>query len=91
VLYLEFLLALNGLLKPIALAESVQHATLVAGLIPNGLFMSIALAYALAAVRWPSGHRPFRSLLRRTPDLHCAPEPTAIRPGDAVHQAHGVI
>jgi cation-transporting ATPase E len=51
VVYLEFLLAVNALLKQLALAESVQISTMVAGLVPNGLFLSISVAYALAAVR----------------------------------------
>jgi cation-transporting P-type ATPase E len=33
------------------LVQGVQNATIIAGLVPNGLFLSIALAYAIAAVR----------------------------------------
>jgi len=51
VVYFEFLLVVNALLKQISLAESVQSSTIVAGLVPNGLFLSISVAYALAAVR----------------------------------------
>jgi len=51
VIYLEFLIVLNALLKSINLGETVQHSTLVAGLVPNGLFLSISIAYALGAVR----------------------------------------
>ncbi len=51
VVYLEFLLALNALLKQLELAQSVQFSTIVAGLVPNGLFLSISVAYALGAVR----------------------------------------
>jgi cation-transporting ATPase E len=51
VVYFEFLLVVNALLKEINLAESVQSSTIVAGLVPNGLFLSISVAYALAAVR----------------------------------------
>lgn len=51
VLYIEALVAAHGLLRPVPLAESVQRATLVAGLVPNGLFVAIALTYALAALR----------------------------------------
>jgi cation-transporting P-type ATPase E len=51
VVYFEFLLVVNALLKQINLAESVQSSTIVAGLVPNGLFLSISVAYALAAVR----------------------------------------
>ena len=51
VVYLVCLLALNALLEGISLADSVQNSALVAGLMPNGLFLSISIAYALAAVR----------------------------------------
>jgi cation-transporting ATPase E len=51
VVYVEFLLAVNALLKEMDLAQSVQASTIVASLVPNGLFLSISLAYALAAVR----------------------------------------
>lgn len=51
VLYMETLLIANGLVKAISLPEGVQQATVIAGLVPNGLFVAIAVAYALAAVR----------------------------------------
>lgn len=51
VLYLEFLLIVKSLLQRINLAESVENSTIVAALVPNGLFLSIAVAYALGAVR----------------------------------------
>lgn len=51
VVLLEFLLVLNALLNAINLGDTVQHSTLVAGLVPNGLFLSISIAYALGAVR----------------------------------------
>jgi cation-transporting ATPase E len=51
VLYVEFLLVLTSLLRQINLADSVENSTIVAGLVPNGLFLSIAVAYALGAVR----------------------------------------
>ncbi len=51
VLYLEFLLAVTSLAQKINLADSVENSTIVAGLVPNGLFLSIAVAYALGAVR----------------------------------------
>src|SRR4051812_16732955 len=51
VVYLEFLLVVNALIKETSLAESVQVSTIVAGLVPNGLFLSISVAYALGAVR----------------------------------------
>ena len=33
------------------MGETIASATLVVGLVPNGLFLSITLAYALGAVR----------------------------------------
>ncbi len=51
VLYMETLLFANGLVKAISLPEGIQQATVIAGLVPNGLFVAIAVAYALAAVR----------------------------------------
>ena len=51
VLYCEFLLVLRSLLQRVDLVTSVQNSTLVASLVPNGLFLSISVAYALAAVR----------------------------------------
>ena len=51
VIYLELLIFVNGLLKAISLPEGVQQATVIAGLVPNGLFVAIAVAYALGAVR----------------------------------------
>ncbi|HZQ99284.1 MAG TPA: HAD-IC family P-type ATPase [Chloroflexota bacterium] len=49
--YVEFLLLVRSLLTETDLATSVQNATVVAGLVPNGLYLSISVAYALAAVR----------------------------------------
>jgi cation-transporting P-type ATPase E len=51
VIYLEFLLFLNTLINDIAASESIADATLVVGLVPNGLFLSISVAYAVGAVR----------------------------------------
>src|SRR5581483_1349094 len=51
VIYLEFLIALNALLKSLNLGETIQQSTLIAGLVPNGLFLSISIAYAFGAVR----------------------------------------
>jgi cation-transporting P-type ATPase E len=51
VLYLQLLLILNNLLKEVPLDQAVIEATVLVGLIPNGLFVSIAIGYALAAVR----------------------------------------
>ncbi len=51
VVYLEILLAVRGLVQAIRPGEVVADATLLAGLVPNGLFVSIAVAYALGAIR----------------------------------------
>jgi len=51
VLYLEVLLVVRGLVRAAAIGDVVADATLLAGLVPNGLFVSIAVAYALGAIR----------------------------------------
>lgn len=51
VLYLEVLLVLSSLVKLVALPDAVAQATVLASLVPNGLFLSVAVAYALGAVR----------------------------------------
>ena len=51
VLYLEVLLVVRGLVQASVLGDVVADATLLAGLVPNGLFVSIAVAYALGALR----------------------------------------
>jgi cation-transporting P-type ATPase E len=51
VIYLQFLLLVDTLLNHIAIVESVKMSVVIAGLIPNGLFLAIAVAYALGAVR----------------------------------------
>ena len=51
VIYLEILLVIRALLQGSSLGAIVADATLLAGLVPNGLFVSIAVAYAVAAIR----------------------------------------
>jgi cation-transporting ATPase E len=51
VIYLEILLVVRGLIQQTAVGEVVADATLLAGLVPNGLFVSIAVAYAVGAIR----------------------------------------
>jgi cation-transporting ATPase E len=51
VLYLQLLLIVKNVLLGVPLDVAVIEATVLVGLIPNGLFVSIAIAYALAAVR----------------------------------------
>ncbi len=51
VIYLQVLLVANSLINAVPLPEGVERATVIVSLVPNGLFLSIAIAYALAAVR----------------------------------------
>ena len=51
VVYLELLLVVNSIVKLVSAGDAVGQATVLAGLIPNGLFVSIAVAYALGSVR----------------------------------------
>jgi cation-transporting ATPase E len=51
VIYIEFLLIMDALVARANAGETIASATLVVGLVPNGLFLSITLAYALGAVR----------------------------------------
>jgi cation-transporting P-type ATPase E len=51
VIYLQLLLVVKNVLLGVPLDEAVIEATVLVGLIPNGLFVSIAIAYALAALR----------------------------------------
>ena len=51
VVYLQVLLIIQAVVQQIPADRAVGQATILAGLVPNGLFVSIAIAYALAAVR----------------------------------------
>jgi cation-transporting ATPase E len=51
VVYLEIVLILGNVLNLAEAGEAVGEAALLVGLVPNGLFVSIAIAYALGAVR----------------------------------------
>jgi cation-transporting ATPase E len=51
VIYLQLLLTFNSVAKLAPLSDAIAQATILAGLVPNGLFLSIAVAYALGAVR----------------------------------------
>ena len=44
VIYLEILLVIRGMVQTMEIGEVVADATLLAGLVPNGLFVSIAVA-----------------------------------------------
>jgi cation-transporting ATPase E len=51
VVYLEFLVSVRAIVQQIEVLQTVQNSTLIAGLVPNGLLLSISVAYALGAVR----------------------------------------
>jgi cation-transporting ATPase E len=48
---LQLLLVVRALVQNVSLPDAVANATVLAGLVPNGLFLSIAIAYALGSVR----------------------------------------
>lgn len=51
VVYAGIVLALSAFADGIPLVDALQDAVVVVGLVPNGLFLAIALAYAMGAVR----------------------------------------
>jgi cation-transporting ATPase E len=51
VVYFEILVIVKSLVDNIPFVEGVRMSTVIVGLIPNGLILSIAVAYALGAVR----------------------------------------
>ena len=67
VIYLEFLLFVNSVINNLAASDSIADATLVVGLVPNGLFLSISVAYAVGAVRW----RACSAEQRHRVAMHC--------------------
>ncbi|MBO0784047.1 MAG: HAD-IC family P-type ATPase, partial [Ktedonobacteraceae bacterium] len=50
-LFLELLLLAASLVSFIPIVETVRMAMVIIGIVPNGLFLSISVAYALGAVR----------------------------------------
>jgi cation-transporting ATPase E len=50
-MFFGFLLVVSSALADLPLLRSVQAATVIAGLVPNGLFFMVIVAYALGAVR----------------------------------------
>lgn len=50
-LFLGFLLFMGGILQALPLVRGVQRAAVIAGLVPNGLFFMVIVAYALGALR----------------------------------------
>ncbi|MFN8532954.1 MAG: HAD-IC family P-type ATPase [Dehalococcoidia bacterium] len=51
VIYFELMLVVNSVLAGTPILESVQASVVIFGLVPNGLFLAIAVAYAAGAVR----------------------------------------
>ncbi|MGH7921098.1 MAG: HAD-IC family P-type ATPase [Candidatus Dormibacteraceae bacterium] len=51
VVYMEIVTILSSVARRIDLPDAIAHSTVLATLVPNGLFISIAIAYALGAVR----------------------------------------
>lgn len=50
-LFLEALLIASSIVSLIPIVETVRMAMVIIGIVPNGLFLSISVAYALGAVR----------------------------------------
>ncbi|GHO88514.1 cation-translocating P-type ATPase [Dictyobacter formicarum] len=50
-IFLEILLAAAATISVIPIVETVRMAMVIIGIVPNGLFLSISVAYALGAVR----------------------------------------
>lgn len=50
-MFIGFLLLVSALLYAIPLVRGVQMASVIAGLVPNGLFFMVIVAYALGALR----------------------------------------
>ncbi|GAB4451156.1 MAG: HAD-IC family P-type ATPase [Anaerolineae bacterium] len=48
---LGFLMFISAVVSPIPLVRGVQMAAVIAGLVPNGLFFMVIVAYALGALR----------------------------------------
>jgi cation-transporting ATPase E len=51
VVFMQVVLIAGNLIKRMPLPESIAQSTVVVGLVPNGLFVAIAVAYAMGAVR----------------------------------------
>jgi len=50
-IFLEVLLIASSIVSVIPIVETVRMAMVIIGIVPNGLFLSISVAYALGAVR----------------------------------------
>src|SRR5205085_8970665 len=51
VAYFEILLSVSSYFNDVPIVESVKMSVVIAGLVPNGLFLAIAVAYSLGALR----------------------------------------
>ena len=49
--YFAFLFTINSVIKQVPFPEMIKMAVVIVTLVPNGLFLSISLSYALGAVR----------------------------------------
>jgi cation-transporting ATPase E len=49
--FLGFLMTISAALNSLSFTRSVQAAAVIAGIVPNGLFFTVIIAYALGAVR----------------------------------------
>jgi cation-transporting ATPase E len=50
-IFLEVLLIVSSVVSLVPIVETVRMAMVIIGIVPNGLFLSISVAYALGAVR----------------------------------------
>ncbi|MBW4437121.1 MAG: HAD-IC family P-type ATPase [Pleurocapsa minor GSE-CHR-MK-17-07R] len=50
-IFIGLLMFISGFLQAIPLARGVRMATVIAGIVPNGLFLMVIVAYALGALR----------------------------------------
>ena len=51
VVYIEILLAASSYFNDTPIVESVKMSVVIAGLVPNGLFLAMAVAYSMGALR----------------------------------------
>ncbi len=49
--YFQVLLLIGSLLRNVPMVESVRMSVVIAGLVPNGLLLAVAVAYAMGAMR----------------------------------------
>ena len=74
-IYFEFLLFVNAVINAFTLVESVTMSVIIASLVPNGLFVAIAISYALGAVRIAKKGAGAAGQCHRKPEQHRYPLP----------------